>query len=355
MRVCMLVIYVCSIQGEDTDNLSCDGNFIKIHRGCYKFVTDVQLGWTEARDKCIEDGADLAVILSDIKQKKYPKLHCAYLDTTLSDLSLGETWLTAGCQTLERISDDRIVCSCDHLTSFAVLMSSVKIPQHNILTVLTSAGCSVSIFCLTVTIVIYFVLWRHIKSERSVLLVNLSISMIVGYFFYIVGIDRTETKLLCTIFAVVLHYCFLLVFFNFLSQSLALYASLNSMSGKTHLKMFLAFTYVGPLIIVSITMSVTKLDGYGTTTQSVIRAIIFLMPIFGVTWIFGLMSLYNDQIVLHYLFVTLNTLQGLFILLFHCMNHRQIKEAFISFRRRKKARSLETIPKHTFTVLKHSL
>ncbi|KAH9492881.1 Adhesion G protein-coupled receptor L4 [Bulinus truncatus] len=331
--------------------------------------------------------------------KTHLELQCVFLD-----MSVGKDghWSTDGCQTDvgHQNEDGRVTCTCNHLTSFAVLMSPKKLQHNKVLTGLTIAGCSISIFCLTVTIIVYFVLWRHVNSVRSVLLVNLSISMLFGYLVYLVGINRTETKLLCKVFAVVLHYFFLLVFFNFLSQSLALYTSLNNMTGKPHLRMLLTFTYVAPLVIVSVTMAVTSMDGYGATTHcwlsvdgdtlwaflgpliavifvnmlvlvlvirvylashavmcqtnvyrtvSAIRAIIVLVPLFGLTWVFGLMFNYYDHIVLQYLFVIFNTLQGFLIFLFHCVNQRQIKEAFKSFRRRQQARSLEATPKNTFT------
>ncbi|KAH9491687.1 Secretory phospholipase A2 receptor [Bulinus truncatus] len=54
-----------AISAEDGTNVSCLADFTKILRGCYKFGTDVELGWTEAHDKCKEYGAELVVILSE--------------------------------------------------------------------------------------------------------------------------------------------------------------------------------------------------------------------------------------------------------------------------------------------------
>ncbi|KAH9492880.1 Adhesion G-protein coupled receptor D1 [Bulinus truncatus] len=331
-----------------------------------------------------------------LSMMKYSRPLCVYLD-----MSVGPAggWSADGCHT-ESIQDDRIVCSCDHLTSFAVLIGSVELQQHKTLSALTISGCSISIFCLIVTIVIYIVLWRHIKSERSFLILNLCISMLIGYLVFIIGIDKTETKM-CTVFAVVLHYCFLLVFFNFLCQSLVLYKSIYDTTGKISTRMFLALMYGCPLIIVTITMAVTSLDGYGTVTHcwlsidrgliwafigpviavifvnlivlvlvirvylstrtlmiktradrtlSVIRAIIFLVPLFGLTWVFGLLTVYTDHIVLQYLFVILNTFQGFFIYLFHCKNHPKIKEVFESLRKRKKKQEIDNIQKNTIIV-----
>ncbi|KAH9491686.1 hypothetical protein Btru_029916, partial [Bulinus truncatus] len=74
-----------AIAAEDGNNVSCLADWTKIHRGCYKFGTDVELGWTEAREKCKEYGAELVVILSESERDELQQ----YLVDNYPD---GSTW-----------------------------------------------------------------------------------------------------------------------------------------------------------------------------------------------------------------------------------------------------------------------
>ncbi|XP_054964122.1 adhesion G-protein coupled receptor F3 isoform X1 [Pan paniscus] len=62
--------------------------------------------------------------------------------------------------------------------------------------------------------------------------------------------------------------------------------------------------------------------------RGVIKALLILTPIFGLTWGLGLATLLEEvSTVPHYIFTILNTLQGVFILLFGCLMDRKIQEA----------------------------
>ncbi|KAK0069950.1 signaling mucin MSB2 [Biomphalaria pfeifferi] len=277
------------------------------------------------------------------------KVVCVYLEMSLSGSVI---WTDKGCFT-EKSSDDQIICKCYHLTSFAVLMGSKQLPQHQALTVLTITGCGVSTVFLSITIMVYLYLWN-----------------------------------------------FLCVFFNFLTQSLALYKSIFNKSGRARLEIFLPVTYITPLLIVGATALVNKAEGYGTSnfcwlsvnkgfiwsflgpvilillvnaavliaiiktvqsthsmldkthaerTMSAARTIVVLTPMFGLTWVFGFVSLVLDLVVIQYLFVLLNTLQGLFIFLFYCLRQRQVIQAIQLIRRQKQAQTLDTKNKRSTT------
>ncbi|XP_024098268.2 adhesion G-protein coupled receptor F3 isoform X2 [Pongo abelii] len=60
----------------------------------------------------------------------------------------------------------------------------------------------------------------------------------------------------------------------------------------------------------------------------VLKALLILTPIFGLTWGLGLATLLEEvSTVPHYIFTILNTLQGVFILLFGCLMDRKVQEA----------------------------
>ncbi|XP_039743551.1 adhesion G-protein coupled receptor F3 [Pteropus medius] len=66
------------------------------------------------------------------------------------------------------------------------------------------------------------------------------------------------------------------------------------------------------------------------TLLGVIKALLVLTPIFGLTWGLGLATLLEDvSIVPHYIFTILNTSQGVFILLFGCLMDKKVQEALL--------------------------
>ncbi|KAM9201206.1 LOW QUALITY PROTEIN: adhesion G-protein coupled receptor F3 [Dugong dugon] len=62
----------------------------------------------------------------------------------------------------------------------------------------------------------------------------------------------------------------------------------------------------------------------------VIKALLFLTPIFGLTWGLGLATLVEEvSEVPHYIFTILNTSQGVYILLFGCLMDKKVQEALL--------------------------
>ncbi|XP_042552694.1 adhesion G-protein coupled receptor F3 [Dipodomys spectabilis] len=60
----------------------------------------------------------------------------------------------------------------------------------------------------------------------------------------------------------------------------------------------------------------------------VLKALLILTPIFGLTWGFGIAIILEEvSIVPHYIFTVLNSLQGVFILVFGCLSDKKVQEA----------------------------
>jgi len=49
-----------------------------------------------------------------------------------------------------------------------------------------------------------------------------------------------------------------------------------------------------------------------------------LVVLLGLTWTFGFLYVSADTVVVAYLFTVLNSLQGLFIFIFHCFMDRKV-------------------------------
>ncbi|XP_070189467.1 adhesion G protein-coupled receptor B1-like [Littorina saxatilis] len=309
---------------------------------------------------------------------------CRFLNVRASS---GGIWSSNGCRVKESNSN-MTVCECDHLTNFAVLMSPFRPANEvaDVLNVFSIVGCSISIFCLILTLVIYFILWRHVRSDRSVLLVHLCVVLVIAYVTFLAGVNRVEHEIVCTVVAAFLHYLWLVVFFLMLCEGIDIFITIVILfPTKSVLAWLLLTAYGVPLIIVGATMGITELEGYGgkdfcwlsleggllwafvgpalaalmanfvfvvlvirallsakvmiqkdkrEQTKSVVKAICVMTPILGLSWIFGVMSVNDDTVVFQILFVVFNSLQGLMIFILHCLMSKQVREGMQKKQRR---------------------
>ncbi|KAK7107190.1 hypothetical protein V1264_015148 [Littorina saxatilis] len=317
---------------------------------------------------------------------------CQFLNFSASAEGI---WSTNDCRVTESNST-MTVCECDHLTNFAVLMSPYRPVTEiaNVLNVFSIVGCSISIFCLILTLVIYFILWRHVRSDRSKLLLHLCVVLVIAYVTFLAGVNQVEHETACTVVAGLLHYLWLVAFFLMLSEGIDIFISIvHVFPTKSGLVPLLIMAYGVPLIIVGVSMGVTKMEGYGGTdfcwlsleggllwafvgpalaalvanfvfvalvirallsahvmttkderqkAKSVVKAICVMTPILGLSWIFGVMSVNDDTVVFQVLFVIFNSLQGLMIFILHCLLSKQIREAMQHKRRRQQAQNRST-------------
>ncbi|WAR06930.1 AGRL3-like protein [Mya arenaria] len=131
-------------------------------------------------------------------------------------------WSTDGCS-VEFSSQNQTVCKCTHLTNFAVLMSPFEQADADStpLRIVSIVGIAVSMFCLLLTSFLYICLWRflkndgavillnlcvalllfisvYLKNDRAVILLNLCIALLFSYIIFLAGVDRTESKISST-------------------------------------------------------------------------------------------------------------------------------------------------------------
>ena len=73
---------------------------------------------------------------------------------------------------------------------------------------------------------------------------------------------------------------------------------------------------------VCLSVCLTSFQIYCTRTS--LRALVVLLPIFGITWLFGIFGFTSDAIAAMYIFVILNASQGLLIFVFHCALNAEV-------------------------------
>uniref|UniRef100_A0AC34R9I8 Uncharacterized protein n=1 Tax=Panagrolaimus sp. JU765 TaxID=591449 RepID=A0AC34R9I8_9BILA len=110
-------------------------------------------------------------------------------------------WSENGCQMIET-SEDSTKCSCNHLTSFAILMDvnanlDMLTGRNAIaLDLITIIGCALSIICLLLSFMI-FTLFRSLYNVRHAIHANLCLCLLIAELLFVLGIDKPQHLTSC--------------------------------------------------------------------------------------------------------------------------------------------------------------
>uniref|UniRef100_A0A3P9DB52 Adhesion G protein-coupled receptor L3 n=1 Tax=Maylandia zebra TaxID=106582 RepID=A0A3P9DB52_9CICH len=290
-------------------------------------------------------------------------------------------WSTQDCRLLAT-NRTHTSCSCTHLTSFAVLMAHVEVKKtdsmHDVLLdVITWVGILLSLVCLLICI-FTFCFFRGLQSDRNTIHKNLCISLFIAESLFLYGIN----KIVCAVFAALLHFFFLAAFTWMFLEGVQLYIMLVEVFESEHsrTKYFYLAGYGVPAVIVAVSAAVDyrsygtdrvcwlRLDTYfiwsfiGPATLIIMLNVIFLgialykmfhhtailkpdsgcldnikswvigaialLCLLGLTWAFGLMYINESTVIMAYLFTIFNSLQGMFIFIFHCILQKKVRKEY---------------------------
>ncbi|XP_072266667.1 adhesion G protein-coupled receptor B1 isoform X1 [Pyxicephalus adspersus] len=191
---------------------------------------------------------------------------CITWDETDTSSNLG-SWSFKGCRTIP-VDPFHTKCLCDRLSSFAILsqlssdmnMEKVLVPSVTLI-----VGCGVSSLTLLLLIIIYVSVWRYIRSERSVILINFCLSIISSNALILVGQTQTRNKVICTLVAAFLHFFFLSSFCWVLTEAWQSYMAVTGrLRNRIIRKRFLCLGWGLPALVVAISVGFTKAKGYGS-------------------------------------------------------------------------------------------
>ncbi|KAM4580538.1 adhesion G protein-coupled receptor B1 isoform 6-T6 [Odontesthes bonariensis] len=191
---------------------------------------------------------------------------CITWDESDSSSLLG-SWSARGCKAV-LVDSFRTKCVCDRLSTFAILarlnpdmsMDKTLLPSVTLI-----VGCGVSSLTLLLLIIIYVSVWRYIRSERSVILINFCLSIISSNALILIGQTQTRNKVLCTLIAAFLHFFFLSSFCWVLTEAWQSYMAVTGrLRNRIIRKRFLCLGWGLPALVVAISVGFTKAKGYGT-------------------------------------------------------------------------------------------
>ncbi|XP_038147573.1 adhesion G-protein coupled receptor D2 [Cyprinodon tularosa] len=323
---------------------------------------------------------------------------CAFWNFSLMHIHTS-SWSSDGCSMIP-VSSGVTSCLCNHTTNFAVLMNYFEpewSPEEKlILTKLTFIGCGASLCALVVTLMLFTVLDIP-KSDRTSIHKNLFTALICAQVILLCSGSAIHNKVACTLVAALLHLFFMASFSWMLVEGLLLWSkvvavnlsevhhmkyyyligwglpvlivtiTLASASGKYSADDYcwlsvqngIIWGFVGPVIfiimvnilvltrVVIITISTAKrrsimlVLGLSPVEQAyeqiraAVKAVLVLLPILGLTWLCGVLVPFS--IVMAYLFILLNSLQGLFIFLIYGVYNTEVWSTVNRIKERRKA------------------
>uniref|UniRef100_A0A672FSG5 Adhesion G protein-coupled receptor B1b n=1 Tax=Salarias fasciatus TaxID=181472 RepID=A0A672FSG5_SALFA len=207
-------------------------------------------------------------LLSSPVEIEFPHLHngtmnetCLSWDESESSSLLG-SWSARSCRAVP-VHPFRTKCVCDSLSTFAILariMDKALLPSVTLI-----VGCGVSSLTLLLLIIIYVSVWKYIRSERSVILINFCLSIICSNALILVGQTQARNKVVCTLVAAFLHFFFLSSFCWVLTEAWQSYMAVTGrLRNRIIRKRFLCLGWGLPALVVAVSVGFTKAKGYGT-------------------------------------------------------------------------------------------
>ncbi|KAM9241619.1 adhesion G protein-coupled receptor E1-like [Dugong dugon] len=320
--------------------------------------------------------------LENIQPKqKFDKPICVSWSTDVE----GGRWTPSGCVVLEA-SKMRTTCSCNRMANLAIIMASGELTMEFSLYVISHVGMVISLVCLALAIAT-FLLCRAIRNHNTYLHLHLCGCLFLAKILFLAGVDKTDNQTGCAIIAGTLHYLFLACFFWMLVEAVMLFLTVRNLKvvnyfSARNIKMLhlCAFGYGLPGLVVVISASAQP-QGYGMhnrcwlntetgfiwsflgpvctvimintvlltwtlwilrqklssinaeiSTLKDMRLLTFKafaqLFILGCSWVLGIFQIGPIAGFMAYLFTIINSLQGAFIFLIHCLLSRQVREEY---------------------------
>ncbi|XP_035686931.1 adhesion G-protein coupled receptor G6-like isoform X2 [Branchiostoma floridae] len=305
---------------------------------------------------------------------------CVFWDTSIND------WSREGCQ-LASDQNDIITCECNHLTNFAVLMDiygnidNISDADLTALMIISYVGCAISMLGIAATLLTYSLFRKLRRDNPTKILMNLCLALLLAILFFVCSgpAHNSGSRGACVTVAVFLHY-FLLTSMAWMGlEALNLYLAIMKVFNTYYRHFMLKFCIAGwgsPAVIVAITLAVNvenytqyggicwlqpnafygafltpvclvlilncvmfglvirqlvggaanefkKADKVETTTK--LRGAIGLVILLGLTWVLAIFAIAEASLTFSYLFAIVNSLQGMFIFVFHCVLKKDVQ------------------------------
>ncbi|XP_068575185.1 fibrillin-1-like [Cebidichthys violaceus] len=315
-------------------------------------------------------------------------------------------WSVEGCW-VAYTNENYTVCSCSHLSTFALIMQIGEPPPEDpFLEWLNRMCVIVGLFFLALAIFTFLLCSWNPKINNTARL-HLCLSLFFSHLLLLWNDEYVEQELACTVMAGLLHFVVIASFVWMLLEALQLHLLVRRLSKVQVIQrdglprpLLYLIGYGVPFVIVGISALVYS-DGYGATeaevcwlsrqrsfnwaltgpvivilglnwilfcatlwslrptlasmksdvsqskdTRLIVFKILAQFVILGCTWILGL---YQTNLFFQVLFIILNSQQGTFLFIVHCLLNKEVREEYVkwltcSFNKRKEGGSVKDAP-----------
>ncbi|XP_036393857.1 adhesion G protein-coupled receptor E1-like [Megalops cyprinoides] len=295
-------------------------------------------------------------------------------------------WIVDGCEARDT-NATHTVCTCNHLSTFALIMQTDRPPEDDIiLKWISMIALSVGLLCLALAILTFILCHWNPKVSNTARL-NLSICLFLAHLLFLLVqsfLSHIQHKLVCAVISGVLHFLFLSSFVWMFLEALQLFLLVRNLQEVRviqqegiHWGFLLLIGYSIPCLVVGVSAGLVP-EGYGNNqcwlqtdkgfrwsflgpvcfvlavnvilfitiigylrfalagrnkeisqlkdTRMMVVKILFQFIILGCPWIFGFFV--NNSKVLEYLFLLITSQQGTFIFLVHCVFRKEVQEQY---------------------------
>ncbi|XP_063956464.1 protein eyes shut homolog isoform X1 [Lytechinus pictus] len=310
---------------------------------------------------------------------------CVFLDLDQNSGVQSDIWKATGCKVYAS-NRTHTTCHCNHLTNFAVIMDvhgvqdSLSNGHGTALSILSQIGGSMSIVGCVTSVAVYE--FFRLKSDRIRVHENLGVAIAISQFIFLVGMERTDIMWLCKAVAITFHYSITAMFCWMLLEGVHLYVMLVKVFGSgSNVKKYLLAGWGIPLVVAGVSAGVfykeyavgnvcwmstramlfsfiptvaivimvntaflimvlhvmmrsmsakykSRVSSNTSQVKAGLKAAAILLPLLGLTWVFGFLSVNARTLVFTYLFAILNSFQGLFFFIAHCILNMEVRKAY---------------------------
>ncbi|XP_070209791.1 uncharacterized protein [Littorina saxatilis] len=295
---------------------------------------------------------------------------CVFWDFALQD---GKgAWSEEGCHHSDTVQE-KVVCECDHLTNFAVLLDMYgqesrkeKIAQihESALSLISVVGLSLSIAGLSVTVISFIVIKKLHSSNSQQTLFNMALALLLSWVTFLAGFSRVHGHVSCVLVAALLHYLILVSFMWMVIEGILVLLQFKARQGgisrymlKTALPAWglplipviiilsidvnlynggeyycwmsrtpFYYAFLAPIAImvstnivlyVRVVVSICRRRdiSHGGTSYNVIsiRASFASFVVLGLSWVFAFFAIEDARLVFQYLFTCTTAFQGILL------------------------------------------
>ncbi|XP_042621642.1 adhesion G protein-coupled receptor E3-like, partial [Cyprinus carpio] len=299
-------------------------------------------------------------------------------------------WIVDGCAVL-KTNSSYTVCSCDHLSTFALIMQTSRPPVSGSLLELLNLVCVIVGLVFFSLALLTFALCQWSPGVNNVARINICVSLLLAHLLFLLTQRFLSIiwrqKVLCAVISGLLHFLFLSGFVWMFIEAVLLFIcvkNLSQISSKKREVLSSGFLcvigYVVALVVVCVSVGLVP-EGYGSehcwlkmdrsfiwsflgpvcvilalNTILFIKIVITLnaalknlnaevsqmkqtkilvfktlaqFVVLGCSWILGFFT--NDSKVLEILFLILNSQQGTFIFLIYGVLNKEVMQQYRKF------------------------